>query len=85
MTTLKKAQEKARENCKQMKEEGRDMDYYHLPEDVFMDVIATTYINLLDSIEAGMGGEYTEGYKQGQFDAEVTAEYGEPEALQDNK
>ena len=28
---------------------------------------------------------YADGYKQGKFDAEVTAEYGEPEALQDNK
>lgn len=28
---------------------------------------------------------YASGYEQGKFDAEVTAEYGEPEALQDNK
>ena len=28
---------------------------------------------------------YADGYKQGKFDAEVTAEYGEPEALQDKK
>lgn len=28
---------------------------------------------------------YADGYKQGKFDAEITAEYGGPEALQDNK
>jgi len=27
------------------------------------------------------GEMYAEGYKQGKFDAEVTAEYGEPEVI----
>lgn len=50
-------------------------------ETALMDEAADALEALTEAHQAG----YAEGYKQGKFDAEMTAKYGEPEALQDNK
>jgi len=47
---------------------------------------AKPFQELIDSEKAkAHQAGYADGYKQGKFDAEVTAEYVEPEELQNNK